>query len=419
MAETRDHGLVECSETFLSAALRRLDATPEQAGLLKGPYREISVELPLRSDDGELVVHQGYRVQHDNSRGPFKGGLRFHPHMDLDHARGLASVMTWKTAVVDVPFGGAKGGIDCDHHALTARELETLTKRYTDKMMEVIGPNRDIPAPDVGTGPREMAWILDQYSKSEGHEPGVVTGKPVQLGGSPGRTAATGRGVAMVTARAAEAEGIEIDGASVAIQGFGNVGTHAAEFLAERGARVVAISDAGGGIHREDGLDVASLLRQARASEAYVPVREMDAVGEEITNEELLELDVEVLVPAALEGVLHGGNADRVRADLVVEAANMPTDCEAARILEDRGVPVVPDILANAGGVTVSYLEWVQNRQRYRWREERVNRELEGFLAAAWDAVSTRARDAGTSYRLAAYVLAASRVMEATRLRGF
>ena len=419
MAEQRDHGPLECSDAFLTAALERLGVPDEQRKLLSGPYREIAIELPLRREDGELSVFQGYRVQHDQSRGPFKGGLRYHPGVDVAHFRGLGSVMTWKTAVVDVPFGGAKGGIDCDPHELTSRELETLTKRFTDKMMEVIGPNRDVPAPDVGTGPREMAWILDEYSKSEGHEPGVVTGKPVQLGGSPGRTEATGRGVAEVTARAAEAEGIELDGASVAIQGFGNVGTHTAEFLAERGARVVAVSDARGGILREEGLDVASLLQQARETDEYVSVREMDAVREEITNEELLTLDVDVLVPAAIECVLHAGNADRVQADLVVEGANLPTDCEAARILEDRGVPVVPDILANAGGVTVSYLEWVQNRERYRWQEDRVNRELESFMERAWEAVASRAREEGIGYRLAAYEIAASRVVDATRLRGF
>ena len=418
MAEQPEHGPLECTEAFLGDAFERLGVPADQRRLLSGPYREITIELPLRREDGRLSVYHGYRVQHDRSRGPFKGGLRFHPDVDVEHFRGLGSVMTWKTAVVDVPFGGAKGGIDCDPHELSPPELETLTKRFTHRMLEVIGPNRDIPAPDVGTGPREMAWVVEEYSKSKGHEPGVVTGKPVQLGGSPGRTAATGRGVAMVTARAAAAEGVDLDGASVAVQGFGNVGSHAAEFLSGRGARIVAVSDAGGGVYREDGLDVASLLRQARRSDEYVPVRQMDGDREAISNEEILTLDVDVLVPAAIEGVLHGGNADGVRADLVVEAANLPTDCEAARILEDRGIPVVPDILANAGGVTVSYLEWVQNRERYRWREERVDRELQSFLGRAWEAVSTRARQEGVGYRSAAYEIAVSRVLEATRLRG-
>lgn len=415
---TDSHGPLECTDTFLDEALRRLGASPEVRQLLRGPYREVKVELPLRRDDGDLAVFRGYRVQHDQARGPFKGGLRYHPEVDTDHFRGLGSVMTWKTALADVPFGGAKGGIDCDTHELSARELESLTKSFVDKIHELLGPNRDVPAPDVGTGPREMAWIVQQYSKRSGHEPGVVTGKPIQLGGSPGRVEATGRGVAMVTGWACEAHGIDLEGATVAIQGFGNVGSHAARFLAERGARVVALSDASGGIHRGDGLDVASLISQARATEGYVPVRDLDARGDALSNEGLLALDVDVLIPAAIEGVLHGGNAADVAADLVVEAANLPTDCEAAAVLRDRGVPVVPDILANAGGVIVSYLEWVQNRERYRWDEERVNRELESFLQDAWRTVSERARSEGIGYRLAAYVTAAERVWEATRLRG-
>ncbi len=422
MSEDR-HGPLECSQAFLDQALRGLGASPEQRTLLKGAHREIKVELPIRRDDGELAVFSGFRVQHDNSRGPFKGGLRFHPDVDVEHFRGLASVMTWKTAVVDIPFGGAKGGIDCDSHELSRQELEVLTKRFTDKMEIVLGPNRDIPAPDVGTGPREMAWILDQYSKSNGYEPGVVTGKPIQLAGSPGRVEATGRGVAMLTAWACEAHDVDLDGATVAIQGFGNVGSHAARFLAERGAAVVAVSDARGAVHRETGLDVPALLERKRQEEenrgGYVSLQELDVEGEPITNAQLLTLDVDVLVPAAIEGVLHAGNADDVAAGLVVEAANLPTDCEAAATLDERGIPVVPDILANAGGVTVSYLEWVQNRERYRWAEERVNEELESFLRRAWEQVRDTAREEGVSYRLAAYRIAAERVMEATRLRGF
>lgn len=418
-----DHDPLECAQAFLGEALRRIGADEEQRELLSGSHREIKVELPIRRDDGELAVFSGFRVQHDHARGPFKGGLRYHPSVDLDHARGLASVMTWKTALVDVPFGGAKGGIACDTHELSSQELEVLTKRFVDRMEVVLGPNRDIPAPDVGTGPREMAWIVEQYSKSNGYEPGVVTGKPIQLGGSPGRTEATGRGVAMVTEWACEAHGIDVEGASVAIQGFGNVGSHAARFLAERGADVVAVSDARGGVHREGGIDVASLLRQKweveRQEGTYAALQEFELQAGSITNDELLTLDVDVLIPAAIEGVLNGSNADEIDADLIVEAANLPTDCHAARVLEERGIPVVPDILANAGGVTVSYLEWVQNRKRYRWAEERVNDELEGFLRRAWDDVHAAAEEDGVSYRLAAYRIAAARVMEATRLRGF
>jgi glutamate dehydrogenase (NAD(P)+) len=419
MSGSDGHTPLECAEAFLDEALARLGAGAETRSLLKGPYREMKVELPLRTDDGELRVFQAYRVQHDESRGPFKGGLRYHPDVDTEHFRGLATVMTWKTAVVDVPFGGAKGGIDCDPHELSEHELEVLTKRFTNKMSDVIGPNRDIPAPDVGTGAREMAWIVGEYSKTAGHEPGVVTGKPVQLGGSPGRTEATGRGVAMITEWAAGANGMELDGATVAIQGFGNVGSHAARFLADRGARVVAVSDAGGGIHRGGGLDLEALLEARQGTDEYVPVRQVGVEAEEISNAELLALDVDVLVPAAIEGVLHGGNAADVSADMVVEGANLPTTCDAAAALEDRGIPVIPDILANAGGVTVSYLEWVQNRERYRWEESRVNREMERILRKAWDAVRGLSERDGIGYRLAAYQVAADRVLEATRLRGF
>ncbi|HKK27299.1 MAG TPA: Glu/Leu/Phe/Val dehydrogenase dimerization domain-containing protein [Gemmatimonadota bacterium] len=418
MPDADRHSPLECGDTFLDRAMMRLGLGQEMRTLLKGPYREIMVELPLVRADGELEVFAGYRVQHDQARGPFKGGLRFHPSVDMDHFRALAAVMTWKTAVVDVPFGGAKGGIACDPHALSAAELEDLTKGFTEKMDEVIGPNRDIPAPDVGTGPREMAWMFDAYSRRHGYEPGVVTGKPIQLGGSYGRTEATGRGVAMVTAWACEAEGIGLEGARVAIQGFGNVGSHAASFLAERGARVVALSDVSGGLRRDEGLDVEAMRRIA-SDDPELPLPELDVEGEPLSNGELLALDVDVLVPAAIEGVLHGGNVGDVRARLVVEGANLPTTCDAHELLVERGTPVVPDILANAGGVTVSYLEWVQNRERVRWEAERVNRELERVLGEAWKVVCDRAEEEGVDYRMAAYEVAVGRVREAIELRGF
>jgi glutamate dehydrogenase (NAD(P)+) len=418
MPDSGPHSPLECSDTFLDAALDRLELTPSMRQLLRGPYREVMVELPLVREGGELRVYAGYRVQHDNARGPFKGGLRFHPSVDMDHFRALAAVMTWKTAVADIPFGGAKGGIDCDPHELTASELETLTKRFTERMDEVIGPNRDIPAPDVGTGSRQMAWIFDAYAVRHGYEPGVVTGKPIQLGGSLGRTEATGRGVSMVTAWACEEEGLELGSAAVAIQGFGNVGSHAARFLAGLGARVVAVSDVHGGLYRERGLDIDALF-EARARDGELPIAEAGVPGEPVSNDDLLTLDVDVLIPAAIESVLHGGNAGDVRARLVVEAANLPSTCEAHAILVERGVPVIPDILANAGGVIVSYLEWVQNRERMRWDVERVNGDLERILGRAWREVRGRAREEGVDYRLAAYELAVSRVQEAIELRGF
>ena len=418
MPDPGTHSPLECSDTFLDAAMDRLELAPSMRQLLRGPYREVMVELPLMRHDGELRVYSGYRVQHDNARGPFKGGLRFHPSVDMDHFRALAAVMTWKTAVADIPFGGAKGGIDCDPHELTQAELETLTKRFTEKMDEVIGPNRDIPAPDVGTGAPQMAWIFDAYAVRHGYEPGVVTGKPLQLGGSLGRTEATGRGVSMVTSWACEEEGLELEGASVAIQGFGNVGSHAARFLAGLGARVVAVSDVHGGVYREEGLDVDELF-EVRARNVDQPIAEAGASGEPLSNDDLLTLDVDILIPAAIEGVLHGGNAGEVRAGMVVEAANLPSTCEAHAVLLERGVTVIPDILANAGGVIVSYLEWVQNRERMRWDVERVNGDLERILGRAWREVSGRAREDGVDFRLAAYELAVSRVREAIELRGF
>lgn len=414
------HNPRECSENFLSGALDFLQVEQELRYLLRGPYREVALELPLRRDDGSLSVFKGYRVQHDHGRGPFKGGFRFHPQMDMDHSRGLASVMTWKTAVVDIPMGGAKGGIDCDPGELSRAELETLTKRFVQKLGPLLGPDVDIPAPDVGTGPREMAWIYAGYARThEVDAPGVVTGKPLELGGSLGRTEATGRGVAMVTEWACEAEGIDPDGATVAIQGFGNVGSHLARFLTDRRAKVVAVSDVGGGIHRGDGLDVETLFRQMNVEGSIDTVVDSDVPHEPVSNEELLALDVDVLIPAALEGVIHGDNVDDISADLVVEAANLPTTCDADRALAERGVPVVPDILANAGGVTVSYLEWVQNRQRYQWAEERVNDELRDFMEEAWSEVAERAAGEDVPYRRAAYTIAVERVQSATRLRGF
>lgn len=418
MPEPVTHSPRECCDTFLDAALDRLELAAPVRQLLRGPYREVMVELPIMREDGTLSVYSGYRVQHDNARGPFKGGLRFHPSVDMDHFRALAAVMTWKTAVADIPFGGAKGGIDCDPSDLTEAELETLTKRFTERMDEIIGPNRDIPAPDVGTGARQMAWIFDAYAVRHGYEPGVVTGKPIQLGGSLGRTEATGRGVAMVTGWACEAEGLELEGAAVAIQGFGNVGSHAARFLAGRGARIVAVSDVHGGLYREEGLDVEALF-EAHAADSRRPIAEAGVPGRPLSNEEILVLDVDVLIPAAIESVLHGGNAGDVRARMIVEAANLPSTCEAHAMLVERGVPVVPDILANAGGVIVSYLEWVQNRERMRWDLERVNQSLERILGRAWREVSGRAREEGVDYRLAAYELAVSRVREAIELRGF
>ncbi|MEX0938562.1 MAG: Glu/Leu/Phe/Val dehydrogenase [Pirellulales bacterium] len=416
---TSTGSLRERSRGFLDSALDRLDVHDEMRYLMCTSYREVRFELPLRRSDGSMAVFQGYRIQHDQSRGPFKGGLRYHPDVDTDHFRALASAMTWKCAVVDVPFGGAKGGINCDPHSLSRFDLEVLTKRFVERLGSLIGPNVDIPAPDMGTGQREMAWIFEAYAQNHGHEPAVVTGKPLQLSGSHGRTEATGRGVALLTAWAAEGQGIRIKKSRIAIQGFGNVGRHAAQFLHEQGARIVAVSDVKGALYKEDGLDIPTLLTATQSSDGHTPVQDVEVGGKAITNEELLELDVDILIPAAIEGVLHEGNARNIKAKMIVEGANLPTTSEADDILYSRQVCIVPDILANAGGVTVSYLEWVQNRQRYRWTAQKVNDRLEEVMQAGWQSVCQRAKEEQSSYRMAAYVTAAQRVKEAIELRGF
>jgi glutamate dehydrogenase (NAD(P)+) len=332
-------------------AARRLKLGEDLQVSLKTPFREVMIELPLRASDGVLHTYRGFRVQHDRSRGPMKGGIRYHPHVDLDDVRALASLMTWKTAVADLPFGGAKGGVDCDPTALSRADLERLTRRMTERLHMFIGPDVDIPAPDVNTNPTIMAWIVDEYAKFHGHTPGVVTGKPLELGGSEGRLSATGDGLGLLTERVLRAEGRDVAGATVAIQGFGNVGSFAAVDLGRRGARIVAVSDVGGGVFSGDGLDVDGLLA-AVASEGSVIA--YAGVHEPVTNEQLLRLDVDVLLPAALGGVLTAANATEVGAGLVVEGANGPTTPAAERILTERGIPVLPDILANAGGVTAS-----------------------------------------------------------------
>ena len=341
--------------TFLGHAFDRLALNDAQRQLLLHSFREITVQIPLESDgsSGSLRTFTGYRVQHNHARGPFKGGLRYHPSVKLDEIRALAQLMTWKTALVDIPFGGAKGGITVDPSTLRPHELETLTKRFTQKMVPVIGEHQDIPAPDVNTNAQHMAWIFEEYSKVCGHRPAVVTGKPVELGGSLGREEATGHGVAEVAAWAARDLGIDISSARVVIQGFGNVGSHAARRLSEIGARVIAVSDVHGGVIRESGLDVPNAIAHVGQT------GRLEGLGgtEPISNDELLGLPCEILIPAAMEGAIHCGNVDKVRAQLVVEAANMPTTHMADEHLRDAGVTVIPDLLANAGGVIVSYFE--------------------------------------------------------------
>jgi glutamate dehydrogenase (NAD(P)+) len=384
--------------------------------ILLSPFREVTVEVPVRMDDGRIEVFTGYRIQHNGARGPCKGGIRYHPEADRDEVRGLATIMTWKTALMDIPFGGAKGGVTVDPKKLSKLELERLTRRFTQRIAIVLGPYRDIPAPDVNTNAQVMAWILDEYSSRQGYTPAVVTGKPVSLGGSLGREEATGRGVMYVMEEYARDFGIPLKGSRVVIQGFGNVGGHLARLLdSEAGAKVVAVSDVAGGVHNEKGLDIPGLL--AHAAERR-PVGEWKG-GKRITNEELWTVPCEWLVPAALGGVItKEANAGTLACKVLVEGANEPTTPTADLILEERGIAVLPDFLANAGGVTVSYYEWAQNLQQYRWTHEQVNKELKATITKAYAAVRDLAKEKSATFRTAAYAIALQRVAEAERLRG-
>ena len=381
--------------------------------ILLTPYRTVKVGIAIEGEDGELQSYEGYRVQHNNARGPMKGGLRFHPSMDEEHAAALANLMTWKTAVVDVPYGGAKGGINCDPHALSEKDLFQLTVRFVEQMKEVIGPNTDIPAPDVNTNAKVMGWIMHEYSKYEGFSPGVVTGKPLDLFGSEGREAATGRGVMDVLAEALRERGLAFEDVTVAVQGFGNVGSNAARLIAERGARIVAVADHTGGVCREGGLDVPALVDWTAENSG---VKGFPG-GEAFDGAEIITWDADVLVPAALEDAINEDNADGIKAGIIVEGANAPTTPEAHQALVDRDVLVVPDILANAGGVTVSYFEWAQNIQRFSWDEERVNRELDKKMSRAYRSVRETAEQHGIDMRTAAFVLAIRRVGRAALAR--
>ena len=378
-------------------------------------YREISVQIPLRRGDGSISVLRGYRVQHNGARGPYKGGIRYHPEASISEVRAMASLMTWKCAIVNLPYGGAKGGVMVDPKTLNQGELEQLTRRFTLAISYVLGVNRDVPAPDVNTNAQIMAWIMDAYGSRYGHQPGIVTGKPVELGGSLGREAATGRGVVNVIAEAANDLGIKLDGARIAIQGFGNVGSNAARLILELGCKVVGVSDASGAIINAGGLDVDAL---------HVWVAEHGEVagfpgGDLATNEDLLTMDCDILIPAALSNAITEDNVAGVKARMVVEAANHPLDTVADEALQDMGVTVVPDILANAGGVTVSYLEWVQNIQQYRWTEDHVNRELGSVMKRAWGEVYTYAQEHKLPLRDAAMCLSVARVARAAKLRGY
>ena len=383
--------------------------------LLKTPFREMKVELPIRRDDGSLGVWQGYRVQFNGSRGPFKGGIRYHHEVDMDEVRGLSALMAWKTALVNIPFGGGKGGITVNARELSVYELERLTRKFIARIDHILGPYRDVPAPDVNTNAQVMAWIFDEYSSRHGYAPACVTGKPLAMGGSPGREAATGRGAAMVYEEIARREGWDPATMTVAIQGFGNVGSFAARFMKEMGMKVLAISGSRGAYFNGDGIDVEAASAYRREAGT------LEGLGgvEEMTNEALLALDVDVLVPAALGGAIHAGNAANVKARVILEAANAPVTEEGEKILRDGGrVMLIPDVLASSGGVTVSYFEWVQNIQQFRWDEERVNGELCKVMKRAAAEVYALAAEKQVSLRTAAFIVAIERIAEAERLRG-
>ncbi len=402
------------TNTFLKRAMDALQIDPTYETLLLTPRREVRVELSIRMDDGTIGNFIGYRVQHDNARGPYKGGLRYHPEVDIDEVRSLASLMTWKTAVVDVPFGGAKGGIQVDPSKLTAFELERLTRRFVDQIHDVIGPLTDIPAPDVNTSATVMGWFFDQYSNYHGFAPGVVTGKPVSLHGSLGREAATGRGCLFAIREVLAADGKKLAGTRFAVQGFGNVGSWFARLAHAEGAVIVAASDVKGGVYSASGLDIPKLVEHVKTTGTVVGFPGSTS----ITNAEVLAADCDVLVPAALGHVIDAKVAREIRAKYVLEAANGPCTLEGADVLDERGIVVLPDIWANAGGVTVSYFEWTQNLQQMRWTDARVNELLEQHMVGAHEHIRAMMQRLGCSMRTAAFALAVERVKAATDLRG-
>lgn len=405
---------IETAQRYFDQAAELMGLSRNMRVLLSTPKREIKVQVALEMDDGQIRTFVGYRVQHDNARGPFKGGLRYHPEVDSDEILALASLMTWKTAVVNIPYGGAKGGIAINPKELSAGELERLTRKFVDEIHDVIGPDKDIPAPDMGTNAQVMAWIMNQYEKFHGFNPACVTGKPVELHGAEGREEATGRGVAIVTRATMERLGHGIKGQRVAIQGFGNVGSWCARFLHEMGAVIVAVSDQYGGIFDAEGLMIPDVLRHVTATGQVSGYPKAQA----ITNAELLAADVDILIPAALGNVITRENADSVRARYIIEAANGPLTPDADEILHKKDLLIVPDILANAGGVTVSYFEWVQNRQHFKWDISRVRQELDRIMQESLDRVWKIAEEKKVPLRVAAYILGIGRVGRATVLGG-
>jgi glutamate dehydrogenase (NAD(P)+) len=408
-------GLFDAVQGHLNQAADRIGLDDGARKVLSTHRREVAVSVRVSRDDGSFDVYPAWRIQHNGARGPFKGGLRFHQNASADEFRCFSALMTWKTALLDVPFGGAKGGVKVDPKTLSVAELERLCRSYFSAIEMMVGPFRDIPAPDVNTGPREMAWMYDEYSRSRGDTPAVITGKPVGLGGSLGRDAATGRGALFALDRIARSRRWTREHIRVAVEGFGNAGAWFAQLAHQKGYRVVAVSDSRGAVVNPEGLIPRDVLAHKRRSGSVIGAKHADSID----GEDLIGVECEVLAPAALERSIRGDNAQRVRANLVLELANHPTTPDGDLLLQDRGVLVVPDILGSAGGVTVSYLEWVQNLQRERWTEERVNGRLQELMESATDLVLERADEGGIPHRAAAYEIAVERVAEAGRSRGW
>jgi glutamate dehydrogenase (NAD(P)+) len=412
---TQDSSMLDGTIKSVDAAVRSLGLDDDMRQVLIEPWREIQVGLPVMMDDGSVRVFKGYRSQHNAARGPYKGGIRYHPNADIDHTRALGMLMTWKTALADVPFGGAKGGVSVDPRELSIRELNRLTRRYTMSMHHVLGVNRDIPAPDLGTTAQTMAWIMDTYGSIHGHTPGIVTGKPIELGGSLGRAEAPGRGAAVVACRAIVDSGSTPEQSTIAVQGFGAVGAAAARTMFDRGSSVVAVSDFYGGIINSSGLDIPGLQRIVAEGGTIADFDDADRLD----NNELLELECDVLIPAAIEDVITAQNASKIKSKIIVEGANRPVTSDADEILVDAGINVIPDILANAGGVVASYFEWAQNVQVFNWELDRVNNELDKTMNEAYDVTKAQADRKGSSMREAAFDVGVSRVAEAIKIRSY
>ena len=400
---------------YFDAASERMGLDDDLRVVFWTPYREVTVQIPVKLSDGRVHVYSGYRIQHNGARGPYKGGVRFHPDVDVDEVRALASLMTWKTAVAGVPFGGAKGGVNCPAGDLERSELQKITRSFMDKIEKVLGPTRDIPAPDVNTNAQTMAWMMDEYGKLHGHTPAICTGKPISLEGSYGREAATGRGCVYMFREAAPHLGLSPADTSFVVQGYGNVGSWAARIMQQLGSKMVAVSDANGAIRSDDGID-ANALHQHIAEGGLITEFEG---AEAISADDLIAVPCDVFIPAALGGMIHEGNADRMECKVIVEGANSPTTPAADAILRDKDVYIIPDVMANAGGVVVSYFEWVQNLQHFRWEEREVNDKLGTIMRRAYREVSSRAREEGINLREAAYLVGIERVVEAAQTRGY